>query len=79
MTTQRSLVKFNLELEGNMARLQIEKEVIHIPCDFVGDVADSLNQIWLEWHSADLIEREGEASEVLVKDQYSDTEGTSSC
>ena len=79
MPTQRSMVKFSLELEGDKARLQIGKEIIHIPCEFVGDVADGLNQVWLEWHSADLIEQEGEAGEALIKDQYSDTEGTSPC
>ena len=63
---------FSLDLEGEDARLTVGYSSLLIPCTLAGDIADAFNQLWLDWHSADIIERESESEPQVDRPFYKD-------
>jgi hypothetical protein len=59
--------KFDLEILGDDAILTLfptenmNKQTFQFPCSIAGDIADALNQLWLDWHSPEILERESES------------------
>lgn len=69
-----SQVKFCLDMEedNSFARLTVGPSSVTFPCSLAGDIADAFNQLWLDWHSADIIERESESEPQVDRPFYKD-------
>lgn len=68
--------KFNLDIEGEYAILTIQPteytglQKIQIPCTLAGDIADAFNQLWLDWHSPEILASESESEPQMDRPFY---------